>query len=297
MRIVAGIGDARGRDVRNQRHGGRLQIDLSQGFRHFFGGRLHQGAMERRADGQQHAALGALRLGDLNGALDGGLDAGDHDLSAAIVVRRLADVSLRGFPGDFRRRVEFEPEQNRHRALPDRHGALHGLSALFQQAGGVGKREGAGGGERRVFAERVAGDEGGLVGELEAARLFQRADDGEADGHDGGLGILGERQVFLRAFPHQFGELLAQSLVDLLEDLTGGSESLGQFAAHADGLRSLPRKDESSATSTLPIIARPVQATALKPQEITAGGGESRRRSRSSIQRQLPGGVIFCSDK
>ena len=53
--------------------------------------------MERRGHGQQHRALGALGLGDLDRALDRRLVAGHDDLPGAIVIGGLADFALRGF--------------------------------------------------------------------------------------------------------------------------------------------------------------------------------------------------------
>ena len=109
------------------------------------------------------ARLAPFVLGDRDGALDRRLVAGDHDLGAAIVVGRIADLALRRLAGDLEGRVEFEAEQRRHGALPDRHGALHGIAADPQKPRRIGDRQAAGGGKRRIFAERMAGDEGGVA--------------------------------------------------------------------------------------------------------------------------------------
>ena len=58
---------------------------------------------------------------------------------------------------------QIEPEDRRHGALPDRHRLLHRLAADLQQLCRVGERERARGAERRILAERVAGDEGGVI--------------------------------------------------------------------------------------------------------------------------------------
>ncbi len=123
--------------------------------------------MEGRGDGQHHGALGALLLRDHDGALDRRLVARDHHLGAAIVVGRIADLALSRLAGDLQGGVEFEPEQRRHGALPDRHGALHGIAANPQQPGRIGDGQAAGGGERRIFAERMAGDESRVPLEIE----------------------------------------------------------------------------------------------------------------------------------
>ena len=119
--------------------------------------------MERRRHRQQHGALGALGLGDLERALDRGLVAGDHDLAAAIVVGGLADLALGRFLGDRDRRLVIEPEQCRHGADADRHRLLHGETAGAQQPRGIADGKAAGGGQRGIFPERVPGDIGGIA--------------------------------------------------------------------------------------------------------------------------------------
>ena len=57
--------------------------------------RLHQRAMERRADRQRHHAPRAERLRALAGALDGVARTRDHDLPAAVQIRRADDLALR----------------------------------------------------------------------------------------------------------------------------------------------------------------------------------------------------------
>jgi hypothetical protein len=64
--------------------------------------------MEGRGDLQQHRALGPLRLGNFDRALDCRLVARDDDLAAAIVVRGLADLALRRFRRDRGRLLELE---------------------------------------------------------------------------------------------------------------------------------------------------------------------------------------------
>ena len=47
---------------------------------------------------------------------------------------------------------------------------------------------------------------------------FEHADDGEADRHQGRLGVLGERQLGLRPLPHELRKLLAERIIDFLEN-------------------------------------------------------------------------------
>ena len=74
--------------------------------------------MERRGDGQQHRALGAGGLGDLDRPLDRRLRSRDHHLAAAVVVGRLADRAgrdrvARRLGGD-----RSSPRRNRGRGSP-----------------------------------------------------------------------------------------------------------------------------------------------------------------------------------
>ena len=180
--------------------------------RHAVGGRLHQRAMERRGHRQQHGALGALRLGDLDRALDRRLvrrrpPPAPPPLSLATSqtspLRRLrAPTSRRG--------LEVEPEQRRHGAVPDRHRLLHGVAADAQQPRGVGDRERAGGGERRILAERMAGDEGGVARKVEPGLGLEHAHRRQRHRHQRRLGVRGQRQRLGRALPDQPRELFAE---------------------------------------------------------------------------------------
>jgi hypothetical protein len=104
--------------------------------------------MERRGHRQQHRALGALGFGDLDGAIDRGLVAGDDHLSAAIVVGGLADLPLRRLLGDLQGGLVVEAKQSGHRAGANRHGFLHCETAGAKQPRGVGNRQAAGRSER-----------------------------------------------------------------------------------------------------------------------------------------------------
>src|SRR3569623_715341 len=89
---LVGIGDGARQRVRHQGCRRRLDRHLRQRLGHGIGGGLHQLAMERCGHRQQHRAHGALDLGNLDGAIDRGLVAGDDHLTAAIVVGGLADL-------------------------------------------------------------------------------------------------------------------------------------------------------------------------------------------------------------
>ncbi len=77
------------------------------------------------------------------------------------------------------------------------------------------------------------------------AVLGQHAPGSDADSENGRLGVFGEPEVFFRPLEDQFGEREAEGLVGLGKGLGGDGETSPEFAAHANGLRTLPRKEKS----------------------------------------------------
>jgi len=114
---------------------------------------------------------------------------------------------------------------------------LHGAATGLDGADGVGKAERSGGDVGGPLAEGVAGGQGRLD-----AVLGEDAPGGDADGENGRLGVFGEAQVFLRTFKDDFRERKAEGLIGFGKGLCGDGEASPEFAAHANGLRTLPRK-------------------------------------------------------
>ena len=172
------------------------------------------------------------------------LCAGDDDLRRRHCRWRLADLAVRRLAGDLDRGLEFESEERRHRALPDRHGALHGIAANAQQPRRVGELQAAGGGERRIFAERMAGDEGRVFDEIEPASASSTRMAARLTAISAGCALA--VSVRSSAGPSHMivGQLLAERLVDLVEHRPRLRKSLGERLAHADGLAALTGKDE-----------------------------------------------------
>ena len=173
--------------------------------------------------------------------------AADDDLSRGVVVGHRADLVViepgaRRLGGNGARRLDLEAEQRRHRALADRHRALHRLSAQLQQPRRVANRKRAGRGQRRIFAERMPGDKGDVPAEVEPAFGFEHPDRREARRHQRRLGVFGQRQLALRPLEHQPREVLRQRVVDLVEKAPRRRKGAGEAAPHADRLRALPRK-------------------------------------------------------
>jgi hypothetical protein len=171
----------------------------------------------------------------------------DHDLARRVVVGDRADIASRRTRRDGAGVVQFQPQQGRHRALADRHRLLHRQAAGLQQPRGIREAHGSRRRQRRIFAQRVAGDEGGVVSQGKSALRSQDAHNGHRHGHQRRLRVLGQAQVVVGPFEHQLREALPERVVDLLKYLAGGGKGIGQRPAHADLLRSLAGKYECHA--------------------------------------------------
>ena len=73
--------------------------------------------------------------------------------------------------------------------------------------------------KRRIFSQRVAGNEGRVARKIEAGFGFERAQRGERDRHERRLRVFGQRQRLRRPVPHRLAELFAERRVDFLEHL------------------------------------------------------------------------------
>ena len=92
---------------------------------------------------------------------------------------------------------------------------------------------------------------------LKSALVLQHAQHGQADRHQGRLGVLGQGQIRLRPLEHEPAQALAQRIVDLLEDEARRAEGLGERTPHADGLGSLAREDEAGGHSEFSLCRPP----------------------------------------
>ena len=105
------------------------------------------------------------------------------------------------------------------------------FSAQPEQTRGVLEAQRARGAKRRIFAERVAGDEGRLFRHTESGFALERAKRCHGDGHQRRLRVGGQRQFGLGAFEHQMRQLLRERRVDAFEDLPGGGKRLSERLA------------------------------------------------------------------
>ena len=92
---------------------------------------------------------------------------------------------------------------------------------------------------------------------------LKRPHHGQRMRHQRRLSIGRQRQFFLRAFPHQLAELLAQSIIHFLEDVAGSGKGIGQVAAHADSLAPLAGKDEGKGHDDRSITVKKGQAARM----------------------------------
>jgi hypothetical protein len=238
------VGDGSRFHIGHHRDGGGIDGHTAQGLAHGIRGRLHEGAMEGSGHGQHHGTLGTFGLGNRHGPFHGRLMARNDHLGTAVVVGRIADLALRRLAGDLEGGLVLKPEKRRHGALPHWNGALHGIAADPQQAGGIGDGEAAGGGERRIFAQRVAGDKGGMFPEIEAGLGLQNPDRRQAHGHQGRLRVGRQGQLLRRSFPHDGGKFLGESLVHLVENGPGLRKGIGKGFAHSNRLAPLTGENE-----------------------------------------------------
>jgi len=123
----------------------------------------------------------------------------------------------------------------------------------------------------------VAGNESAGAPEIEAALALEDAEHGEADRHQRRLRVLGQREVAVRPLEDHAGEVLAERVVDLREDLAGAGEAFGEIAPHADRLRALPGKNQRTChAQTLP-AARGRRRPLIDAHPVLSSRGESGR--------------------
>jgi hypothetical protein len=147
------------------------------------------------------------------------------------------------WPGELRlaaetaRPVGGQRKDGSHAALADGNGELHGAPASLDGAHGVGKGDRAGGHMGRPLAQRVT-----------RSHLWpdsvqgQHARDGSAHRENCRLGVLRQLEIFRGAFGDQLCERETGGLIGLGEGVAGDGITLGKFVAHANSLRTLPRK-------------------------------------------------------
>ena len=104
--------------------------------------------------------------------------------------------------------------------LPDcfSHASCMSLAPLLHEPRRLPNVENARDGEGRVLSETVTGDEGRAGRRLHAEMVLHGAHGGEADGHDGRLGIRRLAQRLVGPLEQEPRERAAEGHVDLVED-------------------------------------------------------------------------------
>jgi hypothetical protein len=179
-----------------------------------------------------------------------------------IVVGGLADLALRRLASDRVRHLEIEADQGRHGAGAHRHRLLHGIATQAQQSRRIGERQAPGGGQSRIFAERMAGDESDVAGKVEPGFVREHPHCREAHRHQRRLGIGRQRQNVGWALPHDRRQLLAERLIDLGEYVPSRGESIGECLAHAHNLAALAGKYERDSHLRCPLPRKACAAVA-----------------------------------
>src|SRR5271156_2134326 len=237
-RLGVDVGDQR-KFQRGEARG--LQIDFEALLRGH-----HQGAMKRRGYGQNYGALGTALRGDFDGAFHGGGCARNYGLFGRIQVSGRQDFAIRRFFADFGDVAGRHAQDGGHGAFAGRNGFLHVRAAGAYQFYGGRKIEAAGGDQRGIFAEAVAGDKIGSD-----ALFGQGAKRGDRDGQDGRLSIGRELQFVFGAIAAHLEKVETDGGVGVFEDTFGFGEIIGEVAAHAGILRGLPWKQECEFTHDL----------------------------------------------
>ncbi len=209
--------------------------------RHFFLRGLHERTVEWSADRKHDGAARAFGLAKRRGLLDRRGSARDDGLARRVEIGRLHDQAgfARGLSASLGHLRGIEREHGGHGSLPRRNGLLHGAPASLHGAHRIGKGERARNDVRRPLAQRMPGGErrrNAVLGEDARCRHAHR--------HDGRLRVLGQAQIFFRPFETEARKREAERRIGLGKGLSGNGKSFGEIAAHANGLRTLPRKEK-----------------------------------------------------
>ena len=130
------------------------------------------------------------------------------------------------------------------------------------------------------------GDVGGVRGDRYPLRL-ERPQRREAHRHQRRLGVARARQRILRPLEDDRGELLAERLVDLVEDRARRRNRVGQRLAHADGLAPLAGEKKCGRHRSFRVSLRgdhTAGARSVKPE--FSNRAPTRRRGASSSSRR-----------
>ena len=199
-------------DVGDDRHLGVAWIGVGDRAAQRHPRRDHVRGVERARHRQRHDLLGAELASVVGCRGDSGGRAGDHHLPGRVVVGD-PDV-LVGAPAGHVDLVVVEPEDGGHRAGLGEPGLVHRLGAGAHEADAFVEPEGAGGGQRGVLAEAVAGAEAGLE-----AEPFDGVEHHQARHERRQLGVAGVAKLVGVGVGEQLADVTVGDLAGLLDEL------------------------------------------------------------------------------
>ena len=159
------VDDEPGGDVGNELAAGGAELGVGEFAAHDVDGGADKGGVEGAGDGEADKAAAGFGGDEVAGGLDGGGIAGDDDLAGAVPVGGDDDAELAAggdLVADFADAGAVEVEDGGHGAGLALAGVVHGLGAGADEAEAGLEIEDAGGVEGGVFADGVAGDDGGI---------------------------------------------------------------------------------------------------------------------------------------
>ena len=224
-----------GVDVGDDRHLGVARLRVGDRLAQPVARRRHERRVERPGHRERHHLLRAELLGVRSGGRDSLGRPGDHDLAGSVEVGD-PHVAVGAAAGDLDL-VVVEAEDRGHRAGLILPGVVHGLGALGDEAHALVEARRAGGDERGVLAEAVAGAEHRVE-----AEALDRVEHHQARHERGELGVAGVLQLVGVGVEQQSRDVTFGDLARFLDELPG--LLLDPRPPHAGALRALAGERE-----------------------------------------------------
>ncbi len=230
-------------DIRHDRYVAVARVRLGERGAQTVARCGHERGVERAGHLERHDLLRAEILRVPGRRLDPAGRPSDHDLAGSVVVGH-PDVVV-GTPACHVDLVVVEAEHGGHRAGLCQTGVVHRRAALAHEPDSVVEAEGAGGGERRVLAEAVAGAEAGCDAEtLDRVEHHQARHERRQLGIARVLEFVGGVLEFVGVgIAEQGADVAAGDVAGLVDQFPALVIAPGQ--PHAGALRPLAREGES----------------------------------------------------
>jgi hypothetical protein len=195
------------------------------------------------ADIKSDDPAGPAVLSQLDGAIEGRSGARDYQLARAIVVGKLYGTT--GIPlrlgADLVDYQSVQTQNGCHATGMAFASVGHQPTTFADKAESVGEGERTGEYQGAILAEAMTGSE--IWPDL--GPHSEDTKQSHARGEDGGLGVDRVSEISGRALKDELGQRESENIVCLMKEVTSYRFGLVEFASHADGLRSLTRKEKS----------------------------------------------------